>query len=101
MVNIHSVIPIEQFLQFALHIDREISQIPSTWEIERDEVYVIALRYYMSIGLYSVQPFAHFQTVRKDFIQFLFQSKEIKKRRLVVRREIEIAREKARIKGNS
>ena len=53
MINVYSTIPIEQFLQFALHIDPEISQIPSAWEIERDEVYSIALRYYLAMGLYQ------------------------------------------------
>ena len=100
MINVYSTIPIEQFLQFALHIDPEISQIPSAWEIERDEVYSIALRYYLAMGLYSVRPFAHFERLRKDLISFLGRSKEIKKRRLIIRREIEIAREKARVRGN-
>ena len=98
-MNFFMSMPIEQFLQHAIYLDQEISQIPNTWEIEKDEVCNIALQYYLKMGIFTVKPFEHGRLMRKDLIRFLYQSKEIKQRRLKIRREIEIAREKARVRG--
>ena len=69
-------LPIEEFVNIEL-ATKEARQIMSTWPLPPEKVEVVLTRYFRSLGIITVQPFAQKEVLKEQLLRYLRTSTEL------------------------
>lgn len=82
-------VPIELYVSTIVTDDREIARLTENWNMEREEMIQLLVKYFRSIGLFKVKPLEYAEIVHRNILFQLRYNPVIKSRLQQIAREIE------------